>query len=227
MTKANLLRKANQLIQLRRYAEAERELRQILSTDPNDGYAMSLLALCRGEQGQTDEAISMIQTAIGLYPFMHFYHYLYALFLYRQENFPESEKKLLDAIAIEPDNAEYFGLLGSIRLNQKQWDAALEDANKGLALDPDNLTCLNTRSTALLKLDKKEDAYLTIEKALRNDPENESTHANLGWGLLEKGEHKKELLQFRKDGYRRVKIDEQIFEIEDAIKNHIDKNKKT
>ena len=105
MTKANLLRKANQLIQLRRYAEAERELRQILSTDPNDGYAMSLLALCRGEQGQTDEAISMIQTAIGLYPFMHFYHYLYALFLYRQENFPESEKKLLDAIAIEPDNA--------------------------------------------------------------------------------------------------------------------------
>jgi len=192
-----LIERANQLIQLSRFAEAERELRNVLATDPTHGHALALFALCLGEQGRIDDAVQTIKIAIGRAPDNHFYLYLYSQFLFREDKLPEAEKMISNAIAFEPENPDYFGLLASIALNQKQWQAALENANKGLALDPDNLSCLNVRSTALIKLNKKEEAYSTIEKALMNDPQNESTHANLGWGLLEKGDHKKALDHFK------------------------------
>jgi hypothetical protein len=48
-----------------------------------------------------------------------------------------------------------------------------------------------------LKLNRKEDSFSTIEGALSHDPNNAYTHANYGWGLLEKGDHKKALEHFR------------------------------
>jgi len=59
------------------------------------------------------------------------------------------------------------------------------------------LLALNVRSTVLIKLNRKEESFATIEGALRNDPNNAYTHANYGWGLLEKGDHKKALKHFK------------------------------
>jgi tetratricopeptide (TPR) repeat protein len=192
----SLIERANQLIQLSRFSEAERELKNVLGMDPNHGHALALFALCLSEQGKVDEAITTVKSAVGKEPDNDFFLYLHAHFLFKQEKFKEAESLISNAISFQPYNAEYFGLLASIHLNQRKWDSALEESNKGLAIDPDNLTCLNTRSTALIKLNKKEEAYSTIEKALMNDPENEMTHANLGWGLLEKGDHRKALEHF-------------------------------
>ncbi len=49
----------------------------------------------------------------------------------------------------------------------------------------------------MVKLDRKAESYETIEGALREDPNNSYTHANYGWGLLEKGDHKKALEHFK------------------------------
>ncbi|MEI9918710.1 MAG: hypothetical protein WDO14_07895 [Bacteroidota bacterium] len=76
----------------------------------------------------------------------------------------------------DPHNADYFGLLAMINSTQKQWEDALTYANRGLQVDPGNLVCLNSRSTALLKLDRKEESYQTIKEALSNDPHNSHTH---------------------------------------------------
>ncbi|MBA4056756.1 MAG: hypothetical protein C0490_18725, partial [Marivirga sp.] len=101
------------------------------------------------------------------------------------------------AIAFDPHNADYFGMLAAINLKQKEWKHALDNANKGLEVDPANLQSLNSRSAALYKLDKKEEAYATVQEALNQDPENPHTHSNIGWGLLETGDHKKALEHFR------------------------------
>lgn len=193
----SLIERANQLIQLQRYPEAEKELKQVLSIEPTLTQAMALLAICQAEQSNLTEATRLIQQAIRQEPDNDFFLYLYALFLFKQDKTKEAEKIVGNAIAYEPHNAEYFGLVALIKIEQKEWQAALENANQGLTIDPDNLTCLNARSTSLFKLDKKEEAHLTIEKALSKDPENEVTHTNIGWGLLEKGDHKKALEHFR------------------------------
>lgn len=193
----SLLERANQLIKLKRYQDAEKELKQALTVDPNRAQALALLSICQAEQNKQKEAIEFIQQAIAKEPDNDFFLYLYSFYLFKDDKLKESEKMMRSAIAFEPHNAEYFGLLALIKINQREWQQALDNANQGLSVDPDNLTCLNARSTAFFKLDKKDEAYTTIHEALSKDPYNEVTHTNLGWGLLEKGEHKKALEHFR------------------------------
>ena len=115
----------------------------------------------------------------------------------QQEKLNEAEKSIDQAIELHPYYAEYFALLANIKLGRKQFEAALEKANSALEIDAENLLALNTRSTALNKLNRSEESFETIEGALREDPNNAYTHANYGWGLLEKGNHKKALEHFK------------------------------
>lgn len=196
MTNA-LLERAQQLIALERYKEAEKELRAVLSQDPTDTRALALISICFAEQNRLDEAMKAIHNGISIAPDNDYFLYLQSLYYYKDTKMKDAEKSIRNAISFNPRNADYFGLLAAIKLQQKEWQQALDNANEGLAIDPDNIQCLNARSTALFKLDKKEDAYATIREALNQDPENDYTHANLGWGLLEKGDHKKALEHFR------------------------------
>ncbi len=191
------LERAQQLVALQRYKDAETELRMVLSQQPENTQALALFAICLSEQGKTGEATQVIQSAIGKEPDNDYLLYLQALFYHNDNKLKEAEKFIRNAIAFDPHNADYFGLLSAINLKQKEWKQALDNANKGLEADPDNLQSLNSRSAALYKLDKKEEAYATIQEALNQDPENPHTHSNIGWGLLEAGDHKKALEHFR------------------------------
>lgn len=195
--KNHLFERASQLVELGRYQEAEKYVLDILAAEPENTQALIMLAICKSNLKQADQAISIIRQVLAKSPDDEYVLYLYALFLLEKEEYKESEKFIKSAIAFNPQNADFFGLLANINLQQKDWQYALDNANKGLAIDPENLTCLNIRSTALFKLDRKEDAYETIEEALNYDPENDSTHSNIGWGLLEKGDQKKALEHFR------------------------------
>ena len=63
--------------------------------------------------------------------------------------------------------------------------------------DPENVFCLNTKSTAQLKLGHEEEAFQTVEGALNEDPEDSYTHTNYGWGLLQSGDVPKALHHFK------------------------------
>lgn len=191
------LERAQQLVSTGRFAEAERELKNVLATDPERPDALALFAICKAEQGEVEEALSALGGAIRNQPDNDYFLYLNAFFHFKNRNFMESEKELRNAIAFNPNRADYFGLLSAIKQQQKDWGAALQYANEGLEKDGDNLQCLNARSTALHKLGRKEESYVTIKHALEQDPENEMTHTNLGWSLLEQGKEKQALEHFR------------------------------
>lgn len=192
-----ILQRASLLIQHRRYEDAQKELRQILASEPNHPYAHALLGVSFTELGNHDEALKHIETALGQQPDYAYYHYLQGLVRLRKGKQEEAVSSVLTAINFDPHNADYYGLISMIRLDEKNWEEALTFANRGLQADPENLVCLNSRSTALLKLNRKEESYQTIKEALHNDPHNAHTHANLGWGLLEQGKHKEALESFR------------------------------
>lgn len=192
-----LIQRASLLIEHKRYGDAEKELRQVLASDPNNVQALALLGITNIEMGKLDEALETIKQALGQQPDNAYMLYLMGLVYTRKDNLKEATKFAQSAISHDPHNADYFGLLAVIKLQEKNWEEALDHANRGLQVDPENLICLNTRSTALLKLNRKDESYQTIKEALHNDPHNSYTHANLGWGLLEQGDHQKALESFR------------------------------
>lgn len=192
-----LLERSSQLINHRRFKDAEQQIKEILSTDPLHADALVLLAICKSETGQREEALQLIKQVVSLKPDSDYYLYLHSLFLLQNDNAQQAEKFIKSAISINPEVANYFGLLAQIKLQQKEWRSALEAADKGLELDSENLDCLNLRSTALLKLNRPLESFVTIQEALNQDPENDNTHANVGWSHLENNDHKKALEHFR------------------------------
>lgn len=189
--------KVDILIQQKKFAEAERVLKNLLADDANNILFLSLLAEVNLQQGKTAIARTIIDNAIALSPDSSYLFYIKSRIAIEQEDLDDAEQNIRQAIALDPNDANYFALNANIKLVRKQYDEALTLANKALEIDAENLLGLNTRSTALLKLNRKDESFNTIEGALREDPNNAYTHANYGWGLLEKGDHKKALEHFK------------------------------
>jgi tetratricopeptide (TPR) repeat protein len=197
MTSDTRFERARVLLQQGRAAEAKKQVGQLLLNDPNDAQSLWLLSLCESGLKNYDEALSLIRQALTLQPDRDLFMYAMSRILFLKDDLKQAEASVSRAISMNPNEASYFALLAAIRLDQKEYKQALEQAEEGLKVDPDNLECLNIRSTALVKLNRKADAFITINEALSKDPDNDRTHANYGWGLLEKGEHKKALEHFR------------------------------
>ncbi len=191
------LSKVEILIQQEKFAEAEKILGELLTQDANNIYVLSLLAEVNLQQDRYKIANDIIDDAIGLAPDNPHLFYIKSRIAIQQDKFDEAEENISEAIALDPYDADYFALQAHISLLRKQYEVALDAANKALEIDAENLLALIVRSTALNKLNRKEESYETIEGALKNDPNNAYTHANYGWGLLEQGDHKKALEHFK------------------------------
>lgn len=197
MIEDNRLSKVEILIQHKKFAEAEKILSDLLSEDSNNIHFLSLLAEVYLQQGRFDNANTIIDNAIGISPDVPYLFYIKSRIAIHEDNFRGAEKYINQAIELDAYDADYFALLANIKLVRKEFNAALETANLALEIDAENLLALNTRSTALNKLNRSKESFETIQGALREDPNNAFTHANFGWGLLEKGNHKKALEHFK------------------------------
>lgn len=191
-----LLERAQLLLDQGRHNDAKRSVSHALELDPENDYALALLARCNYANKQYNEGIIVIRQAIALDPQESFYFYLLGFGLYQQNNTFEAISNLKKALELNPYNGEYYGLLAYVLLDEKALEEALEKANEGLAIDADNITCLNARSVALNKLRRTDAAVETMQNALAQDPDNEMTHTTVGWNLLEKGKHKEATKHF-------------------------------
>lgn len=185
------------LFQQGRLEHCLKELSQHLATEPNDGFAHALLALCRARSEQFDEATRDAQQAIHLDPELPFTHYALAQVLLLRNRPAEARTAIEEAIRLDPHNDLFFGVLASIELARRNWPAALEAAEAGLAIDPEDDTCTNLRAFALVHLGRRDEASQAIEDAISRDPDNADTHANRGWSLLHEGKPTKAMDHFR------------------------------
>ncbi len=191
------IERARLLLQQGRVKDAEKEIGYALQQDPNDDEAILVLAECKVDVKQYNDAVELLNQSIHLDPYNDRPFYLLAFCYYQQDKFKEAVRELDQAIRLNPYYAGYFGLYGYIFMEQKNYRAALEKANEGLALNAEELTCLNVRSQALFRLKNNDEAYETIKEALAIDPENAFTHTNYAWHFLEKGKHKQAREHFR------------------------------
>jgi tetratricopeptide (TPR) repeat protein len=197
MTQDFRLSKIEILIQQKKYSEAEKILSETLSQEPNNIHYLSLLAEVYIQQEKFEKANQLVDNIIGLAPDEPHVYYTKSRIAICEERWTEAEKFAQQAIELNPLDADYHACLANIKMARKQYSEALNVANKALELDAENLLALNIRSTALNKLNRKEESFATIEGALREDPNNAFTHSNYGWGLLENGNPKKALEHFK------------------------------
>jgi tetratricopeptide (TPR) repeat protein len=185
------------LQQQHRYADAAAELRQVLAGDPHDPGAHALLALCLVEQEDLKGATGEAQQAVGLAPDLPMAHYALGLTLLRRNWLDEAKAAAQECVRLDAFNPAHFALLAAIEMEGRNWPAALEQAENGLALDPDHSWSTNLRAMALVKLGRRDEASAAMGEALSRNPESAIGHANQGWTLLHRGDHRQAMVHFK------------------------------
>ena len=91
----------------------------------------------------------------------------------------ESEKKFLETIKAEPNNAEAYHFLGMIYLRQKMYKGAIAALDKATKLDPLNDTAFNNLGLAYFNTDEYEEAIKNLEKSINLNDKIAHRYLNL------------------------------------------------
>ena len=191
------IERAGLLLKQGRVNDAIIQLKNALQQNPDNDEALAMYARCFFDKKEFDEGIKTTLCAIAIDPGNHYYFYLLAFGYYRKNNHVLAVEHLQKSIQLNPWFCESYGLLALVYVKEKQFEKALQKANEGLKIDPENITCLNARSVALNKLKRTDAAIATMQYALAQDPDNEFTHSTVGWNYLEKGKSKISANHFR------------------------------
>lgn len=180
----------------KRYDQAIAELEKHLLADPSDLEGLVLMSACYAEMKNGEKANFYADKALGVAPENDLVYYYKAIASDLLNNPREAERHIRQAIEIDPFEADYFGFLSAMYIQKKEWSQALAYADQGLEIDPENTLCLNHRTLCLTKLDRHEELQSNIADALKANPYNAYTHANVGWSKLEQGDYAQSRIHF-------------------------------
>jgi tetratricopeptide (TPR) repeat protein len=88
------------------------------------------------------------------------------------------------ALRADPGSVDGWKLMARLRLALDENQAALEAANKAIALAPDSAGALATASRALSLLGRHDDAVTMAYRAVIVEPKNPLWHDRVAWALL-------------------------------------------
>lgn len=186
-----------QLFELGRFSDAIAYFKTSLSESPEDFTSKYFIALCYLNMGRFSEAETIIGNLKSANPDDPDVFYLDA----KAKFHLNSDKKALSlidiAISMNPTDDIYFAQKADILLHLKEFEASLENADKSLSLNAKNAHALNVRANVLTKLNRKDEASSTVENILNENPEDDYSHANVGWVELENGNLKRALEHFK------------------------------
>ena len=185
------------LFMQRRYDLAAREFQEAIGIDPTLTAAQSMLALCQCELKKYKDAIATARAAIAADPERSYSHYVLAHIYFRCNRLKEARAAIQEAIRLNPGDAMYYGQHALIEFNLRKWDVALKMAEEGLSLNPEDIASNIARVRALNRLARKAEAKRAAAELLRIRPDDQYTHANIGFSFLEYGDHRQASEHFR------------------------------
>ncbi|MBO9152014.1 tetratricopeptide repeat protein [Chitinophaga sp. GCM10012297] len=193
----DLYRRAAILVERGKYKEAAFILSDLLAHEPQNPEILDLFSEVKLQTGEPETALEMITSAIGLNPEKdHLFHQRARIHLEKYD-FRSAGDDLEEAVRLNPLFAGHFALYALVSVNMQLYRKALELADKALEQDPQNTLAMNARHIAYRQLRYREEAETAIMDAFSHDPENELTHANKGWSLLEQKKPREALAHFR------------------------------
>ena len=177
--------------------DALTEIQYHLSENPNDDSGLSLRALILTGLDKADEAVESAQAAIAIDPANSWNHFVYTQVLIALGKYKRAHKAIDQALLLTPDDPDYFTCKASIFHAQENWNKTLEYAEQALSLDPEHFDATNMRALALTRLNRLDEANISLKSALQNDPDDAFTHANQGWLHLQQKETQQALDHFK------------------------------
>jgi len=191
------LNRGIQLFEIGRYKDAIPYFQKGLTEDINGFNAKYYLAQCFFQTDNTDKALVLAKELRKDFPNIENTYFLLSQIYLHTDNVKEASLNIDKAIELNPYEESFFGQKAYIYLAQKQFQKALEYANEGLKIDAKSSFCLNARTTALTKLNRKEEAKSAINYLLNDNPEDAYSHANAGWSHLENNNITKAATHFK------------------------------
>lgn len=183
---------------------AERELRRRLAVDPEDATAHALLAMALISLRRGEEALAAAREAARLAPYDPLSVEALAQVMVRLEHV-DGEAAARRALATNPGAPAFHALLAAALLQRagrgsrarRLNEEALQAADAGLALVPNDAECLRQRAQALVRLRRMREAREASEAALRARPEEAVSHAVHGTVELASGNGRRGMASLR------------------------------
>ncbi len=131
-----MLKEAIACHQAGRYADAEKLYGEILSASPGHSDALHLTGLIRLRQGESEQAIMLIEKAICINPDASLYYASMGDALQAQGKIEDALAAYRKALEIDPENAGIYCSMGAARQSRGQKREAAACYEKALAFDP-------------------------------------------------------------------------------------------
>jgi len=178
------------------WARAIPEIRRALADEPEDAtlHALHAVGLVRQKDGRA--AIEAGRRAVALEPENSFAHYALGCALYEFDDVPGAEASAREALRLDQDS-DHYALLGRVLARRRRWKEALQAAEEGLRLEPEDAGCANIRALALSHLGRGEEAEHVVLKKLALDPDDAYSQTEHGWLLLRQSRYEEALTAFR------------------------------
>lgn len=200
--------RALHLIDSHRPDQASELLEEYLVQEPDDAEAHVLLGLALCMQMQIKKGLECIDHGIALNPEESRGHVAKGIVLGLGHKFGPALKSFEQALRLEPDDAEIFGHRSEVYLAKEDWEKALEDAERGIELDPEEKRSWVSKSMALIRLGKLEEAEQALQSAARLRPAHVEVITCRGHLALEQGDVHQARLHF----LDALRIDSEDFE---------------
>jgi tetratricopeptide (TPR) repeat protein len=194
---SDAIERARTLLELRRPADAERELRGLLAQNPQHSAAHSFLALALLEQGGTADAVTEAHEAVRLAPDHWFPHYVAGHVHYRRRRADLAMAAVQASLALSPEYAPTWTLLSRTHMLAGRWREMADAARRGLAIDPNAAEPASLLALALVALGEAEPAKAAAAQAVRLDPDSATAHLVYGRAALAFGDPREAADAFR------------------------------
>lgn len=169
-----------QLLAVRRPAQAEQLVRQRLATYPQDAYAYVLLAFTLLRQQRETEAIDAAEQALSFNPAESEAYYILSLALARKGKVEAAETSIYQALRLNPASSKYLGIRAWLFNALDRPSDAQAAAETGLSYDPTHIECLTQLANALRSHQEWDLLQACLRQLVKAHPQLPLAHRLLG-----------------------------------------------
>ena len=180
LTTDQILQKAVNLHNSKKFEEAESLYREILKIEPTQLDANNNLGVLLYKTNRLDESEKYYKKAIELKPDYAEAHYNLGNTLYTLKKFDEAEKSYKKSIELKPDYAQAYYNLGSLQKEFIRLHEAEINLKKATELKMEYTIAHYNLGNTLHDLGKFDKAEISYKKAIQLNPEFVEAHNNLG-----------------------------------------------
>jgi len=187
------LQRAWQLYRFHRYPLALEETVKFLGQCPESADGHCLLALINGKLNRENEAFQNAEDAIRYASEWSYTHYCQGIISYWFNCLDMAISSIQMSLRHYPEDSDCYELLAIIHLVRKEYLSALEEAEKGLAYNPEHIGCLTQKAYALTESHREREAIEVYENILAINPTETIAQGMIGKFEVARGRYREAL----------------------------------